>query len=107
LARSPFPERLVPAIEVDLRHGSLNLQVWFGGQAVWLTQTGLAELDQTSQQNINLHLQNLFDEQELQREAVVKEYLTTAADGKRYSILHYNLDNSTPSSLLGDSRLMR
>jgi len=72
--------------------GGLNLQVRLNGQTVWLTQLALAELFQTTKQNISLHLQNIFDEGELQRESVVKEYLTTATDGKRYSTIHYNLD---------------
>lgn len=69
----------------------LNLQVRLDGQTVWLSQAAMAELYQTSKQNVSLHLQNLFDEHELRRDAVVKEYLTTAADGKRYRTLHYNL----------------
>ena len=52
----------------------------------------MAELFQTTKQNISLHIQNILEEKELQLEAVVKEYLTTAADGKRYLTLHYNLD---------------
>jgi hypothetical protein len=72
--------------------GGLKLQVRLDGQTVWLTQAAMAELFQTSKQNISLHLQNIFDEQELRQESVVKEYLTTAADGKRYRVLHYNLD---------------
>jgi hypothetical protein len=70
----------------------LELQVRLDGQTVWLTQAAIAELFQTTKQNISLHLQNIFDEQELRHDSVVKEYLTTAADGKRYRTLHYNLD---------------
>jgi hypothetical protein len=72
--------------------GGLKLQVRLDGQTVWLTQAALADLYQTTKQNISLHLQNIFDDRELPREAVVKEYLTTASDGKRYRTLHYNLD---------------
>jgi hypothetical protein len=52
----------------------------------------MAELFQTTKQNISMHIQNVFEERELPQEAVVKEYLTTAADGKRYPVLHYSLD---------------
>jgi hypothetical protein len=52
----------------------------------------MAELYQTTKQNVSLHIQNILDEEELAPAAVVKEYLTTAADGKRYQTLHYNLD---------------
>lgn len=72
--------------------GGTRLQVRLDGQTVWLTQALMAELFQTTKQNISLHLQNIFDDKELQQAAVVKEYLTTAADGKRYRTLHYNLD---------------
>ncbi len=74
------------------RDGGLNLQVRLDSQTVWLPQSGMAELYQTTKQNVSLHLQNIFDEKELDQVSVVKEYLTTAADGKRYRTLHYNLD---------------
>ncbi|HSV73111.1 MAG TPA: RhuM family protein [Chthonomonadales bacterium] len=72
--------------------GGLNLQVRLDGPTVWLTQAQMAELYQTSKQNISLHIQNILDDKELPAEAVVKEYLTTAADGKNYRTLHYSLD---------------
>ena len=59
---------------------------------VWLTQLEMATLFDTSKQNISLHLNNLFSEQELVADSVVKESLTTAADGKLYRIKVYNLD---------------
>ena len=74
------------------RDGAANLQVRLDGQTVWLTQAAMAELFQTTKQNVSLHIQNILEEKELPPEAVVKEYLTTAADGKRYRTLHYNLD---------------
>jgi len=52
----------------------------------------IAELYQTTKQNISLHIRNIFDEGELQPDSVVKEYLTTAADGKQYRTKFYNLD---------------
>ncbi|MGI9014001.1 MAG: hypothetical protein ACR2GY_07110 [Phycisphaerales bacterium] len=72
--------------------GGSRLQVRMDGQTAWLNQSQMADLYQTTKQNISLHLRNLFEEQELQEEAVVKEYLTTAADGKQYRTLHYNLN---------------
>jgi hypothetical protein len=74
------------------RDGAANLQVRLDSQTVWLTQAAIAELYQTTKQNISLHIQNILEEKELQHGAVVKEYLTTAADGKRYRTLHYSLD---------------
>ena len=74
------------------RDGTTNLQVRLDGQTVWLTQAAMAGLFQSTKQNVSLHIQNILEEKELQPEAVVKEYLTTAADGKRYRTLHYSLD---------------
>ena len=72
--------------------GKLKLDVRFEGETVWLTQQHMAELFQTSKQNVSLHIQNLFTEKELQENSVVKDSLTTAADGKNYSTKYYNLD---------------
>ena len=55
-------------------------------------KNSLAELFCSSKQNISLHINNIFKEGELQKESVVKEYLTTAADGKQYKTRFYNLD---------------
>lgn len=61
-------------------------------ETIWLTQKGMAELFQTSKQNISYHVNNCFKEGELERDSVVKEFLTTAADGKDYPTQFYNLD---------------
>jgi hypothetical protein len=61
-------------------------------QTVWLTQLEMAELFDATKQNISLHLKNIFEDKELDPAAVVKESLTTAADGKRYQTQLYNLD---------------
>ena len=61
-------------------------------ETVWLTQKLMAELFQTTKQNISLHLQNIFEEGELAENSVVKEFLTTASDGKKYKTAFYNLD---------------
>ena len=89
----PEPANLPPDGQVLIyRDGTTQLRVRLDGSTVWLTQLAIAELFQTTKQNISLHFQNIFEEGELQQEAVVKEYLTTAADGKRYRTLHYGLD---------------
>ncbi len=61
-------------------------------QTVWLTQLEMADLFDATKQNISLHLKNLFEDRELKESAVVKESLTTAADGKGYLTKLYNLD---------------
>jgi len=59
---------------------------------VWLTQLEMAELFDTSKQNVSLHINNILSDGELAAESVVKESLTTAADGKAYRTKVYNLD---------------
>ena len=61
-------------------------------QTVWLTQLEMAELFDATKQNISLHLKNIFEDGELDTDSVVKESLTTAADGKRYQTQLCNLD---------------
>lgn len=72
--------------------GASKVAVRLEGQTAWLTQAQMADLFQTTKQNISLHIQNVLEEKELPHEAVVKEYLTTAADGKKYPVQHYSLD---------------
>ena len=59
--------------------------------SVWLSQAQIAGLFEATKQNISLHIRNIVSEGELAEAAVVKEYLTTAADGKAYRTLHYAL----------------
>ncbi len=70
--------------------GQASIQLRIESESVWLTQLELAELFQTSKQNISLHIKNILEEGELD-ESVVKEDLTTASDGKRYQTKLYNL----------------
>lgn len=73
-------------------NGQVKIDVRFEDETVWLTQNGLAELFQTTKQNISQHINNICDEGELQRNSVVKDFLTTATDGKNYMTNYYNLD---------------
>lgn len=59
---------------------------------VWLNQNQLAELFSTSKANISIHISNILKEGELSRDSVVKDYLTTASDGKKYKIAYYSLE---------------
>jgi len=72
--------------------GSTKVEVRLEGETVWLTQAQMADLLQTSIPNINMHLRKIFAEGELQADSVIKEYLITASDGKKYLTKHYNLD---------------
>ena len=58
---------------------------------VWMNQNQLAELFDTSKQNISLHIINVLEDKELDENSVVKNYLTTAADGKKYNVIFYAL----------------
>lgn len=59
---------------------------------VWLNQQQMAELFATSKQIISHHVINILRDNELERNSVVKEYLTTAADGKNYNVVYYSLE---------------
>ena len=72
--------------------GRSQIQLRAEGGTVWLSQLEMAELFQTSKQNIAKHLKAIFADQELSEESVVNQWLTTAADGKNYRVAHYNLD---------------
>ena len=72
--------------------GKTRLEVRVDKDTVWLTQNQMADLFQTSIPNVSMHIRNLFSENELRPDSVVKEFLTTAADGKNYQTRFYNLD---------------
>jgi len=72
--------------------GKVNIDVFFAHNTLWLTQKIMAELFDTTKQNISLHLQNIFNEGELDGNSVVKDFLTTASDGKNYQTKFYSLD---------------
>ena len=72
--------------------GKMKIDVRFESETVWLTQQHMAELFQTSKQNIGQHLKSIFAEGELSPNSVVKNFFTTAADGKNYATNFYNLD---------------
>jgi hypothetical protein len=72
--------------------GRTRLEVRLENETVWLTQGQMAELFQTTIPNVSMHIRNIFAEGELQPGSVVKECLTTAADGKNYRTKFHNLD---------------
>ena len=76
-------------------NGMTNVNVRFSGEDVWLTQAQIAMLYDTSQQNVSLHINNVFDEGELSKERTYKDFLLVRQEGKRQvhrSVDHYNLD---------------
>ena len=71
---------------------TVRLEVRLEDDTVWLTQAQMAELFQTTRNNVTLHIGNIFKEGELSEFSVRKESLLTAADGKKYRTKFYNLD---------------
>ncbi|WAW11232.1 virulence RhuM family protein [Oxalobacter vibrioformis] len=71
---------------------AVKVGVLLGEETVWATQQGIADIFDTTKQNVSYHFSNIFKELELHESAVVKEILTTAGDGKAYRTKFYNLD---------------
>lgn len=71
---------------------SSHIEVLLEDETVWLTQLQMVDLFQSTKQNISLHINNIFKEDELKENSVVKYSLTTASDGKKYKTKLYNLD---------------
>ena len=71
---------------------TISLEVRLENETVWLSQAQMTELFGSTKQNISLHINNIFKEGELKQNSVVKDFLTTALDGKKYRTKYYNLD---------------
>lgn len=72
--------------------GQTRVEVHLLDETVWLSQSQMAELFDKDKKTISEHIRNLFKEGELIEKAVVRKFRTTASDGKRYDVMHYNLD---------------
>lgn len=72
--------------------GTIKVDVLFEGETVWLTQMQLCTLFGKSKATISEHIKHIFEEGELNEEAVVRNFRTTADDGKEYNTNFYNLD---------------
>ena len=72
--------------------GNTRIDVKVFDETVWLTQSQLCELYQSSKSNISEHIKHIFEEGELDKDSVVRKFRTTAADGKSYNTSFYNLD---------------
>ena len=71
---------------------NIKLEVNIKNEGIWTSQDEMANLYDKTKNNICMHLKNIFDEGELRKYQVVKKFLPTANDNKKYSVLHYNLD---------------
>lgn len=74
------------------KDGNVKVDVNIENEDIWMSQDVMANLYDTTKQNISYHLSNIFKEEELDKNSVVKDFLTTAKDGKNYNVSHYNLD---------------
>ena len=95
LARNAMPNEPKSDSEIvfyQTEDGRTRVEVRLENETVWLTQAQMAELFESSVPNVSMHIRNVFKEGELQPDSVVKEFLTTAADGKNYRTRFYNLD---------------
>ncbi len=72
--------------------GETRIDVKFSGETAWLSQQQLCELYNTSKANVSEHIKHIFEDDELEEEAVVRKFRTTAGDGKSYNVTFYNLD---------------
>lgn len=84
------PEKEVVLYQTE--DGNVNVSVFYYNESFWLTQKAMGELFGTTKQTVSYHLNNIFADGELIQNSVVKEFLTTAADGKNYKTMFYNLD---------------
>ena len=73
-------------------YGDVKVDVNVVQENLWMSQDLMANLYGTTKNNISMHLKNIFEEGELHKDSVVKKILTTASDGKKYNVIHYNLD---------------
>jgi len=76
----------------SLDTSDFQIEVRVEEDTVWLTQNQMAELFQTTRNNVTLHIGNVFKEKELEQVSVCKDFLLTARDGKKYKTKLYNLD---------------
>lgn len=74
------------------KDGRIELEVNLSQETIWLTQKQLSDLFDKNVRTISEHIINLFDEGELEKEAVIRNFRITANDGKSYNTKHYNLD---------------
>ena len=72
--------------------GKASVSLYAKDGRVWMNQNQIAELFDTSVPNISMHISNIFKEGELAPNSVIKDYLTTASDGKQYTVTFYALD---------------
>ena len=74
----------------NTQDGKTSVSLLSKDGTVWMNQNQLAELFATSKQNVGQHISNILKDNELDAHSVVKNYFTTAADGKEYDVVFYS-----------------
>ena len=72
--------------------GKSSVSLFAKDGKVWMSQNQLAELFDTSVPNVSMHIKNIFEDNELSKNSVIKDYLTTALDSKNYNVVFYSLE---------------
>ena len=72
--------------------GNTSVNLYAKDGYIWMNQSELARLFNTSKPNISMHITNILKDKELEESSVVKDYLTTGSDGKKYNVIFYSLD---------------
>jgi hypothetical protein len=84
MAKKLAPQLNTEIIIYQTQDGKASVSLYAQDGSVWMSQSQLAELFDTSIPNISMHIANILKENELNSDSVVQDYLTTAADGKNY-----------------------
>lgn len=90
MENNPIPKGEIVIYQTE--NGDTKLDVRMEDETVWLTQAQLVELYQTTKSNVSEHIKHIFEDGELDESAVVRNFRTTASDGKLYNTKYYNLD---------------
>lgn len=87
-----MPESESNIIIYNTIDGKASVALYAKDGKIWLNQKQMAELFATSVANVNMHISNILKEKELDKKSVIKDYLITAADGKKYNVTFYSLE---------------
>ena len=87
-----MPEEKKNIIIYNTSDGKASVSLYAKDGQVWMNQNQLAELFDTSVPNISMRISNILKDRELEQNSVIKDYLSTASDGKEYNVTFYSLD---------------
>ena len=87
-----MPDQPANIIIYNTTDGKASVALYAKDGRIWLNQQQMAELFGTSKSNISMHIAGVLKDNELTKDSVVQNYLTTAADGKQYNVVFYSLE---------------